>query len=636
MRTFFSRSLISHPARILVLVVLIFPFLSFSPALSYMTNANQAISVLSDGDRIIDNDTWIDANNLEMVVTNHGSFGWDLESGDPGLIYPAGSSTAVLFAGGIWIFGMTDEGLRGAIGEYSQEYAAGVIYPDGSWSPESSPQYRVYKLTETSGPGDQDYDEWPVGDGAPLGPDGEPLRAGDHTLWCVYHDADPSKHTNSAGNTDPIGVEVHHLTYAYDLPDPLDRVILIDFKLTHKGPLPLTETFVGFWLDTDIGDAPDDVAGSDSVLQAAFGYNGDGFDDDYGPDPPALGVTFLGENRSAYAAMQYINGTDPDVALMTYNYLRGLQPNGDPMIDPITGEPTRFWYGGDPVTGEGWIDTSPADKRVLLSVGPFDFVPGQVEEFRIALVVGQGPDRIASVDEMKAGIRVVRRLHEKGAFPDRRKWALAGLYPSPFCAGEDPQAWTFLVAPRDGTVSVRVVDEGYAHVRVLLDAVGVQEGIRRVLWDGADDLGNPVPPGAYRLLLRVKDPVSPWQGLVWDTEEIQVTCPSAPREPWSGIAERMVHEGHAAVSNAPDGSPTCLFLAGSGTIPLEGVGEASGARLEIFDILGRRVWDGSLSGGEESVFWDGRNSAGRKVPAGLYFYSVRPGWDTKGRILLVR
>jgi hypothetical protein len=601
-----------------------------------MTKDNHAMSVLGDGDRIIDNDTWIDANNLEMVVTNHGSFGWDLETGNPGLIYPAGSSTAVLFAGGIWIFGMTDEGLRGAVAEYSQEYAAGVIYPDGSYSPETLPEYRVYKLTQTSGPGDQDYDEWPVGDGAPLGPDGEPLRAGDHTLWCVYHDADPRKHTNTAGHTDPIGVEVHHLTYAYDLPDPLDRVILTDFKLTHKGPLPLTEMFVGFWLDTDIGDYADDVAGSDSLLQAAFAYNGDGFDENYGSTPPALAVTFLGEDRSAYAAMQYINGLDPGTAQESYNYLKGLWLDGTPVIDPTTGEPTRFWYGGDPVTGEGWIDTDPSDKRVILSVGPLDFEPGQVEEFRIALVVGQGPDRLASVDEMRTGIRIVRRLHEKGAFPDRGRWALAGLYPSPFCAGEDPQAWTFLVAPQDGEVSVRIVDDSYALVRLLVDAFGVSEGIHPIVWDGTDDLGNPVLPGTYRLLLGVKGPVRPSLSLVWDRETIQVTCPSAQREPGSIIAESMVHEGDALPGYAAGRSTTCLLLAGSGAIPLEGVDEAPGARLEIFDIRGRRVWEGSLSGGSESIFWDGRNMAGRNVPAGLYFYSVRPGLETKGRILLVR
>ena len=44
----------------------------------------------------IDNSTDMDANNIDMVVTNHGSFAYDLVTGNAGFRYPKGSTkTAV-------------------------------------------------------------------------------------------------------------------------------------------------------------------------------------------------------------------------------------------------------------------------------------------------------------------------------------------------------------------------------------------------------------------------------------------------------------------------------------------------------------------------------------------------------------
>jgi hypothetical protein len=39
----------------------------------------------------IDNDDRMNVNNLDMFVTNHGSFGWDLATSQPGLRYPNGT-----------------------------------------------------------------------------------------------------------------------------------------------------------------------------------------------------------------------------------------------------------------------------------------------------------------------------------------------------------------------------------------------------------------------------------------------------------------------------------------------------------------------------------------------------------------
>ncbi|MGE5175256.1 MAG: hypothetical protein ACM3JJ_02680, partial [Hyphomicrobiales bacterium] len=53
--------------------------------------------------QIIDNTGHMDVNNLDMVVTNHGSLAYDLVKGTAGLIYPRGTTKTAVYAAGLWI-----------------------------------------------------------------------------------------------------------------------------------------------------------------------------------------------------------------------------------------------------------------------------------------------------------------------------------------------------------------------------------------------------------------------------------------------------------------------------------------------------------------------------------------------------
>ena len=50
--------------------------------------------------------------------------------------------------------------------------------------------------------------------------------------------------------------------------------------------------------------------------------------------------------------------------------------------------------------------------------------------------------------------------------------------------------------------------------------------------------------------------------------------------------------------------------------------KSNGVSLEIFDVSGRMVYKGNLSGQSQSINWDGRNLAGSPVAAGVYFYKL--------------
>ena len=73
--------------------------MSVTPVLA----AGPPMSGISAVPQIVDNETLFDVNNLEMFVTNHGSFGWDLVTGDPGTEFPRGTDKTVIFASGLWI-----------------------------------------------------------------------------------------------------------------------------------------------------------------------------------------------------------------------------------------------------------------------------------------------------------------------------------------------------------------------------------------------------------------------------------------------------------------------------------------------------------------------------------------------------
>ena len=66
---------------------------------------------------------------------------------------------------------------------------------------------------------------------------------------------------------------------------------------------------------------------------------------------------------------------------------------------------------------------------------------------------------------------------------------------------------------------------------------------------------------------------------------------------------------------------------------------SSEVSISIYNIVGTKIKilsDQILSPGEYANDWDGRNETGEKVPAGIYFYTIRAGKsNTCGKIVLM-
>jgi hypothetical protein len=102
------------------------------------------------GAQVNDQARRIDANRINMVTTNFGSFAYDLLTGNAGLVWPKGTNQTAVFASGMWL-GCTVNGKpRVAVAEYSQEYGPGKMVV-GTFDDPNRPDYKVYKVARFSG-----------------------------------------------------------------------------------------------------------------------------------------------------------------------------------------------------------------------------------------------------------------------------------------------------------------------------------------------------------------------------------------------------------------------------------------------------------------------------------------------------
>ena len=366
----------------------------------------------------VDNSQTIGINNIRMFVTNTGSFAWDkVDAGQPaGFEFPKGTGKTAVFAAGLWLGARINGALHLAVSEYSDEYAPGSAVGGVPDDPNST-DYKVYKLDRVySDPVVRDaaladYNAGAVPHGAPaitVQPDGSLNTLGDEMMWAVYNDLDSLQHNNRADNLlRSLGIEVQQTTFAFSAQGALGNTVFIKYRFINRGPWFLDNMYASQWSDPDLGGATDDLVGCDVAKSIGFVYNATNNDGQYGSNVPSVGFDFFkgplvsGTPLGLSSFNKYINGTDPNSADKSYNYMQGLDADGNVVIDPTTGSPTKFVVNGDPVTGSGWLDSNPADRRMMLSTGPFTMAPGDTQEIVVGIVVGQSSSRTCSVALMK-------------------------------------------------------------------------------------------------------------------------------------------------------------------------------------------------------------------------------------------
>ncbi|MBL1207551.1 MAG: T9SS C-terminal target domain-containing protein [Calditrichaeota bacterium] len=381
-------------------------------------------------------------NRVDLAVTNDGQTGNDADS-----FYPNGTDLSFIFSGGPVMSGYVNGSLRTAWMAPASRIQE--LQPGNAGTNPDAAEFVFYTVNGSDAQGSENYIKWADavaigadfydadGDGAYDPNIDKPDIIGDRTLWCVYNDGVPAS-SRDVLNTQALGIEVRQSIWAFQRSDALGDVVFIRYSVVNVSGNDIDDMIISGWTDPDLGTPTDDLIGCDTTLSMGYIYNFQD-DGDYGLNPPAFGIDFfqgaiidapgdtafnfrgplLGvdtlldmKNLPLTSFMYYENGgnilpgpTNKDIAR---NYqLGGLDANSDPVVPQDWGaggdasSNEGFFFSGDPVTGSGWVDTNPADKRFMVNNGPFQLKAGDRQDIVMAYVVAQSGSALQSLDKLK-------------------------------------------------------------------------------------------------------------------------------------------------------------------------------------------------------------------------------------------
>ena len=402
------------------------------------------------GSSFVESSGTFDGNRIYADVTNNGLFLDYHISGDSALEWPKGTGVHSIFQSALWMGATVDGTIRTIVGDYTQDMGPGPCGGDPL-----AAVHRIYKVNKSmldDPAAHDDFQNWPVDYGAPwVDVDGDgawnPLPAGqdhpefigDQVLWFVSNDGDPAYKLNFG--TSPMNVEIQTTMFGYDRIDAIGDMLFIKQLVINKGDDDLVDTYMGLWSDPDLGNAGDDLVGCNVELGMGYVWNDGpdtyydnldigtpaaGYDFFQGPkvpcddptDPvecPAQGAKMFGtyypgeKNLKMSSFAFYINGdatyTDPADETEGYYYLQGLRKDGSPYPNEIAGDlyDQKFCFYGDPALDHGTTNpvdgnyASAADRRFLMSVGPFTMASGDSQEVVFGIFHAAGGDALSSV-----------------------------------------------------------------------------------------------------------------------------------------------------------------------------------------------------------------------------------------------
>ena len=402
------------------------------------------------GSNFVESSGTFDGNRIYADVTNNGLFLDYHISGDSALEWPKGTGVHSIFQSALWMGATVNGQIRTIVGDYTQDMGPGPYGGDPL-----AAVHRIYKVNKSmldDPASHDDFQNWPTdwgapwvdadGDGVytplPAGPD-HPEFIGDQVIWFVSNDGDIAYKLNFG--TDPMGVEIQTTMFGYDRIDAIGDMLFVKQLVINKGADDLVDTYMGLWSDPDLGYAGDDFVGCNVDLGMGYVWN-DGADSQYdnldigtpaagydffqGPKVPCddptdpvecpaqgakmFGTYFPGEKNLKMSSFAfYINGdatyTDPSDETEGYYYLQGLRKDGSAYPTEIAGDlyDQKFCFYGDPEVAHSSANpvdgnyAASADRRFLMSVGPFTMAAGDSQEVVFGIFHAAGGDALSSV-----------------------------------------------------------------------------------------------------------------------------------------------------------------------------------------------------------------------------------------------
>jgi hypothetical protein len=507
-------------------IIRVFPIVNFLLLLFLNLTKTLAGEYPSNVKKLTPDYKLIDVNTISAWITNYGSFFRNPTTGNAGFEWPKGEGIFAVYASGLWVGAKVQDDIRVAVAEYSYEYAPGSIDPVTHESNNlDDPRYIQYKYNKG-----ETVDPLAIEDGCP------PEVIGDQMLWSVYNDGDSFYHVNMA--TAPLGIEVQQTSYGWDSMGPVGHFIILRWLIINRSLNTLDSTYIAVWSDPDLGDSSDDLVGCDTILSLGYCYNSSNNDGEYGSNPPAIGydyfqgpitpslgdsAIFLGKRKFNYknlpmTSFVYYNNSNenngnPQTGSEVYNYMQAKWRDstrityGGTGINPYN-PPTNYMFTGDPETGTGWLDSSPADRRFLMNSGPFTITPGDSQEVVTGVLIARGLNNLNSVTLLKQYSEMLNQFYYDSLLvainpnfittPD--VFILKQNYPNPF----NPSTTIEYSISNSNHIKLDIHNVLGKKVKTLVNEKKTP-GNHKVKWDGKDDKGKIVPSGIYFYTLQFND-----------------------------------------------------------------------------------------------------------------------------------
>lgn len=375
-----------------------------------------------------ENNLWLNANLMSALIVDYVPGPIGFPSNDP--------------RNRIYVINSTDAAFGNSWQDYKNAVQLGASFYDGN-------KDGKYNPIDLNGNGNWDLNE------------DCPDILGDVTAWCVYNDGVP-KSVRRWNWNEPEGIEIHQTVFGFYGID----AVFIRYRIINRGTKAsvLDSVIFSAWADFDIGKYEDDLNGCDTLLSLGYSYNF-GADNEFGYNPPSIGVTLLQGPYAYIPGGSFIdvnsNGKFDDLidiaidtaVMKNGNLLKTVLIPGarnqnvisitgyDRLVgsgDPYDNRFMRcyqkgyvincskinvcaflsghvyggincslvnpiYHYSGDPVHQVGWINTAPGDQRIMVNTGEFSLLKDEPVDIWAAYVVGRGTDHLTSITKMKQG-----------------------------------------------------------------------------------------------------------------------------------------------------------------------------------------------------------------------------------------
>lgn len=261
-------------------------------------------------------------------------------------------------------------------------------------------------------------------------PQGAKIIISNEDSYAIFNDLDSTLHS-APGK--PLGMKVIQIGYAWYYHYYEDFIFFTYCLVNTQATDTLKHIFVGCCCDADIGDATDDLVGSDSLRNLGYAWDSNFNEPGWQHIPGYIGFDFLESPL----------GPNGQLGLTAFKILRNPGLPGPGVPDPandleayltVAGydHPTGIYHPFDSIE-------EATDVRFVQCTGPFDLAPNETARVVIAVIYG------ADTLDLKHNSDLAQGLYDAG-FLTHKAWVLT---PN----GGEEISGDYLVTWRDSSVT---------------------------------------------------------------------------------------------------------------------------------------------------------------------------------------